>query len=341
MKTQQNPPLVSVVMPVYNGERFLREAVDSILHQTYANFELIIVNDGSKDSSEDIVKSYFDSRIHYIANEQNVGICITLNRGLDITRGKYIARMDCDDISMPERLKKQVDFLETHPEIGIVGSDIVTFGDGRDEHFFEFPRGSEACKAGLLFNTCFAHPAVMMRTSIIREHNLHYREEYKGIEDLEMWWRMSHFTEMANIPEALVRYRKHPGQETQNVTAAVAAKSREFIDKRFRSYVPTLSDQELDVIAKYCYSKWSEFDDDTMNVLISVCKQLKQSPKVKSSRSFKRAMAITLSKAIAFTKANCPAIIQSAWSIDNKALFAGIMPLDWYLKFSLHHISRI
>lgn len=333
-------PKISVVMPVYNGARYIRESIDSILNQTFTDFELIIINDGSTDNSEEITLSYQDPRIVYLKNEINSKICVTLNRGLDAARGEYIARLDCDDIAMPNRLEHQKQYLDKHPEIGIVGSDIITFGEGREDQYFDFVHDPDGCRAGLLFNTCFAHPAVMMRTSIIREHNLHYREEYKGIEDLEMWWRMSQFAEMTNIPEALIRYRKHPGQETQNVSKSVANKSLEFIHERFRSYVPTLTDQELEVIANYCYAKWIEFDDAAMNTLISVCNQIMKSQKVKSSRSFSKAMAIALSKAIVFTKANCPAITQGAWNIDNKALLAGIMPFNWYLKFSLHHIFR-
>lgn len=335
-----NNPVISVVMPVYNGARYIRESIESILNQTYKDFELIIINDGSTDNSEEIVLSYTDPRIVYLKNEVNSKICVTLNRGLDAARGEYIARLDCDDIAMPNRLERQKQYLDEHPEIGIVGSDIITFGEGREDRYFDFVHDPDGCRAGLLFNTCFAHPAVMMRTSIIREHNLHYREEYKGLEDFEMWWRISQHAKMTNIPEALIRYRKHPGQETQNVSASVAAKSTEFIHERFRSYVPTLTDKELKVIANYCYAKWSELDDDALNILISICKQIMHSPQVRASKSFSKALAITLSKAIVWVKSNCPAVKQCAWSIDNKALFAGIMPFDWYLKFSFHHIFR-
>lgn len=331
-------PEISVVMPVYNGALYIRESIDSILNQTYSDFELIIINDGSTDNSEEIILSYQDPRIVHLKNEVNSKICVTLNRGLDTAKGKYIARLDCDDIAMPNRLEVQKKYLDQHPEIGIIGSDMITFGEGREDQYFYFVHDPDGCRAGLLFNTCFAHPAVMMRTSIIREHNLHYREEYKGLEDFEMWWRFSQYTEMTNLPEALIRYRKHPGQETQNVSASVAAKSTEFIHERIRSYVPTLTEQEIKVFANYCYAKWDELDDNAINTLISICRQIMQSPKVKATRSFSRTMAITLSKAIVFTKANSTKVSESAWSIDNKTLLAGIMPFDWYLKFSFHHI---
>ena len=105
-------PLVSVLMAVYNGEKYLLEAIESILNQTYTNFEFLIINDGSTDSTEEIILSYSDQRIRYIKNEQNLKLIASLNKGLDLAKGKYIARMDADDISLPDRLEKQVNFLE-------------------------------------------------------------------------------------------------------------------------------------------------------------------------------------------------------------------------------------
>lgn len=114
-------------MPAYNAEKYLREAIDSILAQTFTDFELIIINDGSTDFTKDIILSYTDQRIRYIENEQNSGICVTLNKGLDAARGRYIARMDSDDISLPRRLEVQVQYMDSHPEIGVAGTDIEIF----------------------------------------------------------------------------------------------------------------------------------------------------------------------------------------------------------------------
>lgn len=336
----EHKPEVSVVMPVYNGARYIREAIESILTQTYKSFELIIINDGSTDNSEEIILSYQDPRIVYLKNQVNSKICVTLNRGLDAAKGKYIARLDCDDIAMPERLEKQTQFLDEHQEIGIVGCDIILFGEHQDDCYYQSLHTDDDCKAGLLFNSCFAHPAVMIRRSLLEEHHLRYREEYKGLEDLELWWRLSSFTKFANLNEYLLRYRKHPGQETQNVLTSVAEKSTEFIHERFRSYVPSLSEQELSIISDYCYGNWQEFDDKNLNVFIFVCEKIMHSPKVRKTKSFSRAMAIALSKAIVFAKANSRRTQQSAWSIDNKALLAGIMPFDWYLKFAFHHLLQ-
>lgn len=336
----EHKPEVSVVMPVYNGARYIREAIESILTQTYKGFELIIINDGSTDNSEEIILSYKDPRIVYLKNQVNSKICVTLNRGLDAAKGEYIARMDCDDIALPERLEKQKRFLDTHKEVGIVGCDVIVFGEHQEDSYNQFLHSDDDCKAGLLFNSCFAHPAVMFRRSLLEEHHLRYREEYKGLEDLELWWRLSKLTKFANLNDYLLRYRIHSGQETQNVSTSVTEKSTEFIQERFRFYVPSLSEQELSIVSSYCHGKWHEFDDERLNVFISVCKKIMRSPKVRERKSFMRAMAITLSKAIVFAKANSSEVRQSAWNIDNKAFLAGIMPFDWYLKFSFHHLLR-
>jgi len=117
-----NAPAVSVVMPVYNGEKYLRESIDSILNQTYTDYEFIIVNDGSNDKTEEIILSYNDNRIRYIKNEKNLQIVKSLNRGIELAKGRYIARMDADDISLPRRFEKQITFMENNLEIGVCGT---------------------------------------------------------------------------------------------------------------------------------------------------------------------------------------------------------------------------
>ena len=113
--------LISIILPAYNAEKYLKEAIDSILAQTYTNFELIVINDGSTDKTEEIILSYQDSRIRYIKNEKNLKLIRTLNKGIGLAKGKYIARMDADDISLPHRLKEEVEFMEAHPNIGEIG----------------------------------------------------------------------------------------------------------------------------------------------------------------------------------------------------------------------------
>lgn len=329
--------LVSVLMPVYNGSLYLKEAIDSILTQTHSNLELIIINDGSIDDSEQIILSYKDSRVKYIRNEQNSGICVTLNKGLDAANGKYIARMDCDDISFPERLQKQVAYMEENTSIGVVGSDIIVFGKDIKERLFTFEHDKYCCKAGLLFNTCFAHPAVMMRNSILVEQNLRYDDSYRGLEDFELWYRMSKFTEIINIEEPLLFYRKHKSQETQNVPPAVDRKLQEFLFERIVGY-GDFDNSEMLLVNAYCKGDWQVFNNDNILDLQAIFNKIIRSNKVRHDKHFRKGMQITLSKALALTLMNSSKITLPKIKIYTKALVCGIMPFNWYMKFVYHAI---
>ena len=327
--------LVSVVMPVYNGALYLKEAIDSILSQTHSNLELIIINDGSTDDSERIIQSYTDKRIVYLKNEVNSRICVTLNRGLDIAKGKYIARMDCDDISVPERLQKQVEYMEQNPSIGISGSDIIVFGEGIEDRLFTFEHDKDICRAGLLFATCFAHPAVMIRKSLLDEYNFRYDDSYRGLEDFELWYRISKHTELVNIPEALLHYRKHKSQETQNVSPEVANKLTEFLFNRVSEYV-SLQKEELLLMDAYSRSDWEAFSSENIHMLLSVFARIIRSRRIKQDKGLKRGMQVTLAKAVAYTIMNSKQITLSRRVLYTKSLFSGVMPFDWYLKFMYH-----
>ncbi|MFM7684234.1 MAG: glycosyltransferase family 2 protein [Bacteroidota bacterium] len=197
--------LVSVVMPVFNSEKYLHEAIDSILNQSFENFEFLIINDGSTDSSESIIKSFSDKRIKYYAFEENVGYLKCLNFGIQNALGKYIARMDSDDISLPNRFSYQVDYMENNQEIGVCGTFIQYFGD--ESGFWRPPIKSEAIKAGLINGSTISHPASMIRASVLFENKIEYSKEYYLAEDYYLWYQLSSLTEFYNIPEVLLRYR--------------------------------------------------------------------------------------------------------------------------------------
>lgn len=209
-----NSPTVSVIMPVYNSAQYLAEAVESILKQSFADFEFIIINDGSTDASHDILTHYqlLDKRIR-LYHQENRGIVESLNRGCNLSRGKYIARMDSDDISLPERLAKQVSFLETHSQVGVCGTWVQLFGGTTG--VVRPSTDSEMIRIKLLFESMLAHPSVMMRRQVMINNNLFYRDGYDGAEDYDLWLRFSQHTLLANIPEILLRYRKHEQQITQ------------------------------------------------------------------------------------------------------------------------------
>jgi len=209
-------PLVSVVMPVYNAEKYLAEAIESILNQTYKNFEFIIVDDGSKDKSLEIIKEYAkkDKRIIYFRNKNNLKICKTLNKGIKAARGKYIARMDADDISLPNRFEEQVKFLEKNLKVGVVGSWIEIFNEDNNRNFIrKYPVRDEELRKKIFFYSPFAHPSVIIRKKALKTVNP-YNEKYVLAEDLELWFRVGERYEFANIPHTLLRYRDHKESET-------------------------------------------------------------------------------------------------------------------------------
>lgn len=204
-------PLVTVLMPVYNGQDYLKDAIDSILAQTFADFEFLIINDGSTDATESIILSYTDPRINYVKNPENIKLISTLNKGLALAKGKYIARMDADDISLPTRLAAQISYMEQHPEIGLCGSYIQTLEAG-SEYVIKYQTESDQIKFRLLFDTHFPHPAAVLRKSVLVDNKLEYELDYIHAEDYVLWNRMALHTGLHNIPEVLVLKRSHAAQ---------------------------------------------------------------------------------------------------------------------------------
>ncbi|MEK7069690.1 MAG: glycosyltransferase, partial [Patescibacteria group bacterium] len=201
-------PLVTVLMPVYNGEKYLKKAIESILSQNFKEFEFLIIDDGSTDKSAEIIKSFNDARIRMESNGANLGLIKTLNKGFGMSKGKYIARMDCDDISLPNRLSTQVSFMEKHPEIGVCGSWVKIIGL-KNEFINKYPQNNEEARAYLLFNTPLAHPAIIIRKSILEICQFKYDENYRHAEDYELWSRIIDYAQISNIPKVLLHYRMH------------------------------------------------------------------------------------------------------------------------------------
>lgn len=200
---------VSVVLPVYNGEKYLREAITSILDQTFSDFELIIINDGSKDRSSDRIGEFKDPRIVYVEQE-NAGLASTLNRGIAMARGKYIARQDQDDISLPERLAKQVAFLEAHPHCGLVGTWAEIFSETESGvRYHRHPTDFFDLRLHLHFRNPFVHSSVMMRKDVVVPVGCYATaKDRQPPEDYELWSRIARVSHVANIGDVLLRYRE-------------------------------------------------------------------------------------------------------------------------------------
>lgn len=212
-------PKVTVLMPVYNGEKYLRDAIESILKQSFIDFEFLIFNDGSTDDSEKIINSYSDSRIKLINNEKNIGLVNTLNKGLETAIGEYIVRMDCDDVSLKNRLTVQVEFMDRNTNIGASGSYYCRLLNGK-KAIMDFPLSQDELKCFMLFICPIAHPTAIIRRSVVVKEKLRYRQEYIHSEDYDFWSQLSEFSQLANVSDVLLNYRVHENQITSNADFA-------------------------------------------------------------------------------------------------------------------------
>lgn len=202
-------PTVTVLLPVYNDERRVRTAIDSILQQTFADFELLVVDDGSTDGTPAVLRAVKDPRLRVLRNRVNCGLAASLNIGLAEARAPYVARMDSDDICLPPRLAAQVAYLDAHPDVAACGSWVETFGTGREE-VWEYPAAPAEVRAGLLFRPTIAHPSVMLRKESFAAVGLQYNPEFQHSEDYDFWARASERLVLANVPQVLLRYRLAP-----------------------------------------------------------------------------------------------------------------------------------
>lgn len=202
-------PTVTVLMPVYNAEDFLREAIDSVLNQRLNDFEFLILDDGSTDRSAQIVRTYSDMRITFIQRLNNRGLIATLNTGLDMAKGKYIARMDADDICHVDRLSMQLEFMENHKEVVACGTWFQIMPSGQ---VIRHPTEHAEIKSALLSYCPLGHPTVMLRASVLAETGLRYNESFPAAEDYDLWTQMITKGRLANLPFVLLQYRAHQGQ---------------------------------------------------------------------------------------------------------------------------------
>jgi glycosyltransferase involved in cell wall biosynthesis len=213
-----NAPKISVLLPVYNAEKYIEQAIESILKQSFTNFELIIINDGSTDNSLNIINSITDKRIRVI-DQENKGLIITLNHGIDISKGEYIARMDADDIALPARFAAQLKLFAENDKLGLCGTSTENFGAISNRKIRS--DNDNFLKSYLLFGPPFAHPSIMMKRSILIQNNIRYDENFIHCEDFAMWSAMAPYCEFSNAVDVLLKYRVHPEQITNQYSSTV------------------------------------------------------------------------------------------------------------------------
>lgn len=231
-------------MSVYNGAAYLREAVDSVLAQTFRDFEFIIIDDSSTDGTAEILNSYGDPRIVLLRNEHNEGLAASLNRAIDAARGSYIARMDADDISAPDRLAVQTRFLEAHQDIVLVGSYARIIDSPVT---LRQPTKSEDIAVHLLFHTSLIHPTAVFRRSFLEQHRLRYDPTFRQTQDYELFTRIARLGKIANIPRVLLRYRQHDRQTSNEKVADQMESARTIMRREFKELGMELTEAELDI----------------------------------------------------------------------------------------------
>lgn len=238
-----NTPEITVLMPVYNGEKYLREAIDSILNQTFSNFEFLIINDGSTDATEEIISGYQDTRIRYIKNESNIKLIASLNKGIALATGKYIARMDTDDVALPNRLQKQFDFMEQNTDVALCGTGCQIFGD--ENKTVIYCAGHDEIMAKMLYQCHFIHPTMMMRKSMINTFETKFDTHFIHAEDYDFFTRVGEKFKLANIQEVLLRYRIHSQNISELNRATQNAHSATIKKRLFKNLGVDITEPEL------------------------------------------------------------------------------------------------
>lgn len=251
-----NAPAITVLMPVYNGEKYLREAIDSILNQTFKDFEFLIINDGSTDSTEQIILSYTDPRIRYVKNEANLKLIATLNKGFDLARGKYVVRTDADDTNHPDRLKLQYEFMEAHPEVGLLGTGFETFGENQPVKQVVYSSSHNIICFRHLYQIHLSHGTSIFRMSVVKQHQLYFDPAYAHAEDYELWTRFSAVSKLANIPQVLYRVRHHEHEVSKLHSDVQQSNTLRIGQNQFKKMGAALSPAEAELFIKLAHYEY-------------------------------------------------------------------------------------
>ena len=243
-------------MPLYKtNHKYLRIAIDSILAQTYRDFEFLILNDSPEDKSLDaIIAQYKDKRIKYFQSKNNRGIAAAYNDLIAKTTGEYIAIMNHDDIALPKRLEKQVDYLDAHPKVGLVGTGCKKFGSFWRFYRFDsviMPKGDKEILSMLGFKSPIIHPTIMIRKSVLDQNNIKYNEKYISLNDRLLYMDVSKYCKLANLDKVLYKYRFHDGMTSRVQKDKIEAEQRVFKIQWLANNSITLSDEELLVYFSY------------------------------------------------------------------------------------------
>jgi glycosyltransferase involved in cell wall biosynthesis len=299
MTTTFFAPRVSVLMTVFNAGAYLRPAIVSLLAQSYKDFELIIVDDGSTDGSVSVADGFADSRIRLIRNATNRGQNACLNQGLALARGEFVARQDADDLSHPDRLETQTQFLGDHPEIALLGANAEEIdGNGRPLGRTDMPRDSMAIRWGNLFFNSFIHSAVIFRTQVIRGEFGGYDESF-WCQDYALFSRVARQHAVANLEDTLISLRVHPESMMRSPTSRLEVETDRILRENLAAEFPGrgFSEEEIGVIAEFRH----HLTPGTFPSFRALFEELRAEfirhhPEARESREFLRAEALQFSR---------------------------------------------
>ena len=298
MTAAETEPAVTVLMPVRNGAAHVRESIDSILGQTFTDFELLVIDDGSTDATPKILRSIRDPRLRVVTHPQNRGLVPTLNHGLEIARGEFIARQDHDDISLPTRLQKQVEFLRAHADCALLGTEAMqTDAQGTTAFRLLRPSGAESIRWYLCFDNAFIHSSVMFRHDVAREFGGYPRSLHS--EDYALWSRIARAHPTANLTEPLLRYREHQSSATGSMSAQEAADFDEATGAiRLQNLRAFFGDHARAEDARVLSTYRREFDHASARRFLETLERLasEAQPKIVDRPDFYRTLAIQFSE---------------------------------------------
>jgi glycosyltransferase involved in cell wall biosynthesis len=241
-------PLATVLVAVHNGEAYIRTALASILGQTFSDFELVVVDDASSDSTPAILAAIGDPRIRVLRNDTQLGLAASLNRGLDETRGRYVARLDADDVAMPRRLERQLAYLRANPSVRVVGAAVLELVDvSRVGALHAMPTRPQEVRWAALFSSPFFHPAVVVDRDVLDLHELRYDTTFAESEDYDLWSRLLEVADGDNLPDPLVLYRVHPEQASQRRRALQRECQLRVARRAITAVAPDLSPEEIEL----------------------------------------------------------------------------------------------
>lgn len=272
-------PKVSILLPTYNGSRFISRSIESVLKQSFDDFELIIVDDGSSDMTGDIAQEFTrkDKRVVFISNKENIGIQRTLNNGLQIAKGEYIARIDDDDEWLDsKKLEEQVAFLDTHPEHVLVGTGVVVVDENRNELFrFHQPLDDASIRDRMLFKSCFMHSAVLFRKDTVLGLGGYSEDEaHRHVEDYDLWLKLGTVGKLANLPTYGIKFMLHKGAISAEYKPEQFRKNIELV-KNFRNAYPRFRSALLFAYLRaglYAFNRFMPFES-VRHAIIKVYKR--------------------------------------------------------------------